>query len=48
LERPVSAARGGRARIKKTSFAIDGEAVVLGPNGISDFAALQSRAEIPK
>jgi bifunctional non-homologous end joining protein LigD len=29
-------------RLRKTSFVIDGEAVVLGPDGISDFAALYS------
>jgi bifunctional non-homologous end joining protein LigD len=29
-------------RIRKSSFVIDGEAVVLGPDGISDFAALYS------
>ena len=29
-------------RLRKSSFVIDGEAVVLGPNGISDFAALYS------
>src|SRR3954453_11907799 len=27
-------------RLRKTSFVIDGEAVVLGPDGISDFNAL--------
>jgi bifunctional non-homologous end joining protein LigD len=26
--------------MRKTSFVIDGEAVVLGPDGISDFEAL--------
>src|SRR5215208_920688 len=29
-------------RLRKTSFVIDGEAVVLGPDGISDFEALYS------
>src|SRR3954452_386260 len=29
-------------KIRKSSFVIDGEAVVLGPDGISDFAALYS------
>jgi bifunctional non-homologous end joining protein LigD len=29
-------------RLKKTSFVIDGEAVVLGPDGISDFDGLHS------
>src|SRR5437868_10944910 len=29
-------------RLRKTSFVIDGEAVVLGPDGISDFEGLQS------
>jgi bifunctional non-homologous end joining protein LigD len=29
-------------RLRKSSFVIDGEAVVLGPDGISDFAALYS------
>jgi bifunctional non-homologous end joining protein LigD len=29
-------------RLRKTSFVIDGEAVVLGPDGISDFDALYS------
>ena len=29
-------------RLRKTSFVIDGEAVVLGPDGISDFAAMYS------
>jgi ATP-dependent DNA ligase len=32
----------GALRIRKSSFVIDGEAVVLGPDGISDFAALYS------
>jgi bifunctional non-homologous end joining protein LigD len=27
-------------RLRKSSFVIDGEAVVVGPDGISDFAAL--------
>src|SRR5256714_3412944 len=30
-------------RLRKTSFVIDGEAVVLGPDGISDFEGLHSR-----
>src|SRR5881392_537875 len=29
-------------KLRKTSFVIDGEAVVLGPDGISDFDALYS------
>jgi bifunctional non-homologous end joining protein LigD len=29
-------------RLRKSSFVIDGEAVVLGPDGISDFAAMYS------
>ena len=29
-------------RLRKTSFVIDGEAVVLGPDGISDFEGLHS------
>jgi len=29
-------------RLRTSSFVIDGEAVVLGPDGVSDFAALFS------
>jgi bifunctional non-homologous end joining protein LigD len=33
----------GALRLRKASLVIDGEAVVLGPDGISDFEALHSR-----
>ncbi|MFL6815952.1 MAG: DNA ligase, partial [Bradyrhizobium sp.] len=33
----------GALRLRKNSFVIDGEAVVLGPDGISDFEGLHSR-----
>src|SRR5437588_13066489 len=33
----------GALRLRKSSFVIDGEAVVLGTDGISDFDALHSR-----
>ena len=43
LERPLSPHYGSRTRNRNTSFVIDGEAVLLGVDGLSDFDGLHSR-----
>jgi ATP-dependent DNA ligase len=42
LGRSVSVITQAALRLRKSSFVIDGEALVLGPNGISDFDALHA------
>jgi bifunctional non-homologous end joining protein LigD len=42
----LSAIADAAARIKAKSFTIDGEAVVLGPDGLSGFEELRSREAV--
>jgi hypothetical protein len=41
--RGLPAIAGGAGRLKAKSFRLDGEAVVVGPNGLTDFEALRRR-----
>jgi bifunctional non-homologous end joining protein LigD len=43
LDGPAADHRSGAALLKARSFTIDGEAVVVGPDGLTDFEALRRR-----